>query len=1098
KKLNVKRVAISVSIIGDIAITNFDMQFYNPNNRVLEGELSFPLGENQSVNRFALDINGKLREAVVVEKEKARVAYESTVRNRIDPALLEKTKGNNYKARVYPIPAKGYKRVVVDFQQKLLLSNGAYYYKLPLRFKKKLDFFSFDMEIFNQKIKPISEKGVASKFMYDKKKDAYYMKIDKKKSRITQPIFIKIPLNPKKEKMIVNDNFFYLSKQLDIETSKIALEKEITLFWDVSFSQRNKKIHTELAFLETYFKKVKNATIKLVTFNTEIREENNFIIKSGNWNALKNTLNNVVYDGASSFESIAKYTSQTKLNLLFTDGLSTLSNTSLKFNTKTHIINSTISANHIVLKNAANYSGGNYVNLQQTSISDVFKKITKPQLQFLGTNLPEHILETYPKKGEAITNNFTLSAKGSFYQKNIKIYMGVGNDTLKTIKLNSNNNKTVNNHISKIWAQKKLDFLTINSKINENKIIEISKKHQIISPFTSMLILDRIEDYVTHNIEPPKELKEQFFAIKSKRTNNKKERIAKLQKELFNKYEAYFSWYDKNYVFKKKITNVIKKSVDTIERRVTETNQNIQNTSRNGSENEFLISGIVKDVSDPLPGVSISVQGKSRGTQTDFDGKYSIRVLSGEVLKFSYLGYNTVAKTINSNRIVNVTLEEDDSVLEEIVVTGYARGTTTRAVTSSVTVVSSQIVTSALRGKVSGVTIKGISDNKENFYSKKTNLKNKPLYIVDGVLVKNPDVNPKKLHSIYVLKSEQGETIYGSRGKNGVVVIVTKKGNEDDLDEIADFEELVSEKLELKGWNPKTPYLKVLEQTTNTKEAYLKYIELRSKYENSPSFYIDVADFFINKKETSIAYQILTNVAEIDLDNFELLKALAYKFEEYKLYKYAVYIYKEVVELRPEDIQSHRDLALSYEQIGAYQKSLDLLYEIVNGELLVKDENRRFEGIEVIALNELNRMITLYGNQLNINHIDKKYIKNIQTDVRVLIDWNHNDTDIDLWVTDPNNEKCYYSHKKTKIGGLISDDMTEGFGPEQFVLKKGLKGEYVINVDYYASDAQKISGPTFLKVTTFKNYGSKNEIKKVKLVRLKSIKEELKVGKLIF
>ena len=309
---------------------------------------------------------------------------------------------------------------------------------------------------------------------------------------------------------------------------------------------------------------------------------------------------------------------------------------------------------------------------------------------------------------------------------------------------------------------------------------------------------------------------------------------------------------------------------------------------------------------------------------------------------------------------------------------------------------------------------------------------------------------------------------------------------------------MIKEKVELKGWNPDTPYLKVLKEIKDNKLAYLKYIELREKYGKSPSFYVDVADFFKSRKAEELAIQILTNVAEIDLDNYELLKALAYKFEEYKLYKYAVYIYKEILKLRPEDIQSYRDLALVYEYVGKYQESVDLLYKIVNGELLEKDENRRFSGIEVIALNELNRMISLYNNQLTISHIDKSYINNTKTSIRVLIDWNHNDTDIDLWVTDPNGEKCYYSHKKTKIGGLMSNDMTQGFGPEQFVLKKTIKGSYKINVKYYASGQQKISGPTFLKITTFKNYGYKNEQKRTQLVRLVKADDVLDIGELIF
>ena len=289
-----------------------------------------------------------------------------------------------------------------------------------------------------------------------------------------------------------------------------------------------------------------------------------------------------------------------------------------------------------------------------------------------------------------------------------------------------------------------------------------------------------------------------------------------------------------------------------------------------------------------------------------------------------------------------------------------------------------------------------------------------------------------------------------------------------------------------------------MKKTNTTTEAYKAYLKLREVYGNSPSFYIDVADFFKEKEALEKAIQVLTNVAEIDLDNYELLKALAYKFEEYQLYDFAVFVYQEILKLRPEDVQSYRDLALVYESIGAYQKSTDMLYEIVSGAFLMKDEARRFSGVEVIALNEFNRMLNLYASKLNTSNYKQRFIKDISTDFRVVIDWNHNDTDIDLWVIDPNKEKCFYSHKKTTIGGLMSDDMTAGFGPEQFVLKNAIDGAYEIKAKYYASHQQKVSGPTFLKVTVFKNYASSNEVKTTQLIRLKSAKDVIRIGKVEF
>lgn len=121
KELGLSSLDVQVNILGNIATTTYDMLFYNPTNQVLEGELSFPLGEGHNVSRFALDVNGKLREAVVVDKELGRIAFEQVVRRGVDPALLEKGTGNNYKARIYPIPANGYKRILLAYEQELSL-----------------------------------------------------------------------------------------------------------------------------------------------------------------------------------------------------------------------------------------------------------------------------------------------------------------------------------------------------------------------------------------------------------------------------------------------------------------------------------------------------------------------------------------------------------------------------------------------------------------------------------------------------------------------------------------------------------------------------------------------------------------------------------------------------------------------------------------------------------------------------------------------------------------------------------------------------------------------------------------------------------------
>ena len=124
------------------------------------------------------------------------------------------------------------------------------------------------------------------------------------------------------------------------------------------------------------------------------------------------------------------------------------------------------------------------------------------------------------------------------------------------------------------------------------------------------------------------------------------------------------------------------------------------------------VSGTVSDADGtPLPGATVVVQGTSSGVTTDFDGNYSINASSGDVLSYSYVGYQTVELTVGSSMTINVTLTSD-SALDEVIVTAY--GTQTKqSVVGSVTSIGSDIlesskatsVTQALQGSVPGVNI---------------------------------------------------------------------------------------------------------------------------------------------------------------------------------------------------------------------------------------------------------------------------------------------------------------------------------------------------------------------------------------------------------
>ena len=93
-------------------------------------------------------------------------------------------------------------------------------------------------------------------------------------------------------------------------------------------------------------------------------------------------------------------------------------------------------------------------------------------------------------------------------------------------------------------------------------------------------------------------------------------------------------------------------------------------------------------------------------------------------------------------------------------------------------------------------------------------------------------------------------------------------------------------------------------------------------------------------------------------------------------------------------------------------------------------------------------MNILSPKKIKTSKYDKRLLGKYPMDIRITLSWNTNDSDMDLWVIDPQGEKCNYSNRETEIGGRMSNDFREGYGPEEFCLKKAIEGEYKIQVNY--------------------------------------------------
>ncbi len=205
------------------------------------------------------------------------------------------------------------------------------------------------------------------------------------------------------------------------------------------------------------------------------------------------------------------------------------------------------------------------------------------------------------------------------------------------------------------------------------------------------------------------------------------------------------------------------------------------------------ITGTVSDETGPLPGVSVIIKGTTVGTETDFDGNYSIKADNGNVLRYSFVGMSTVSRTVGTDNIINLTMIASENTLDEVVITGYGikkRGD----ISSSVSTISSvQIerqnntvsIDNALQGAATGVQVVAQNGKPGNAAFVRIrgvssiNAGNEPLYLLDGAQVDEEDIigiNPSDVSSMSVLKDAASTAIYGARGANGVIIITTKSG----------------------------------------------------------------------------------------------------------------------------------------------------------------------------------------------------------------------------------------------------------------------------------------------------------------------------------
>ncbi len=211
-----------------------------------------------------------------------------------------------------------------------------------------------------------------------------------------------------------------------------------------------------------------------------------------------------------------------------------------------------------------------------------------------------------------------------------------------------------------------------------------------------------------------------------------------------------------------------------------------------GAMAQSAVKGTVNDDSgEPIIGASVVEKGTTNGTVTDFDGNFALNVKSGATLVVSYIGYTTQEIAVNGQSTINVTLKEDNALLDEVVVVGYGvqkkklvTGATVQVKGDDIAKLNTTNALEAMQSSTPGVQITQSSTQPGSGYKVYirgigTTGNSAPLYVIDGVAGGNLDgINPNDIESIDILKDAASAAIYGARAANGVILVTTKQGKE--------------------------------------------------------------------------------------------------------------------------------------------------------------------------------------------------------------------------------------------------------------------------------------------------------------------------------
>ena len=282
----------------------------------------------------------------------------------------------------------------------------------------------------------------------------------------------------------------------------------------------------------------------------------------------------------------------------------------------------------------------------------------------------------------------------------------------------------------------------------------------------------------------------------------------------------------------------------------------------------------------------------------------------------------------------------------------------------------------------------------------------------------------------------------------------------------------------IEPWRSDRPYIRALETAgTNFRDVLAAQ---QTEYGDLPAFYLDTAEWLFQRGAIDEASEMLLSSLELPLANDETRSIVADRLLRYGYIERAIWLYEQIVRVeshRPQPLMQLANALAKRAELrpGSAKRDLQRAIALLN-KVATTPWDDEYDGVALVALMDANALVArlqrMGGGRVALA---PGLIALLDLDLRVVIQWNTAATDIDLWVDEPNGERAIYNYPRTLIGGRLSNDMTAGYGPEEYLLRRAAPGRYRVFIHAYAHDALNPNGATTVTARFIYGFGRPNE-----------------------